>query len=145
MKTIEFIKFFGNEGLRVYKFDNGIIVQNRYCKNIITINDDEDITIDISSFTFDTQIRYYEVIFKYLSTPIEERKEEKKYKLQQKGVSKRLLIWLKELGEYTTGVYPYENENVKTDFTQEEIDTMPECYTHPAVWEQVPVGGKLND
>lgn len=146
MKTSEFIKYFKDKGYKVYKGDVIISVEDENRNDIFDISENNNINtyhIAFDNLSFSKQQEYYKVIFEYLMTPIEEREEEKKYKLQQKGVSKRLLIWLKELGEYTTGVYPYENENVKTDFTQEEIDEMPECYTHPAVWEQVEVGEEV--
>ena len=137
MKTNDFIKYFKNEGLRVYEFDNGILVQNGCHENLIQLKNDKDITIDINRFPFDTQTRYYAVIFKYLSTPPEEREEEKKYQLRQIGVHDRYLIWLSELEFWTTG--SSYHDDIKTVFTQSEIDNMPECYTHPAVWEQVRV------
>lgn len=65
------------------------------------------------------------------------REEEKKYKLQQKGVANRYLIWIPEIDKFTTGNSQYVN--VESVFTQEEIDNLPECYTHPAVWEQIEV------
>src|SRR5699024_5382580 len=139
MKTSEFIEYFEDKGLRVFNFEDGrIVVQNNYSNTLISLTDREFV-VAVGYFPFDKQQEYYKVILEYLMTPLEEREEEKKYKLQQKGVSKRFLIWLKELGKYTIGVFPYENENVKTDFTQSEIDEMPECYTHPAVWEQIEV------
>ena len=65
------------------------------------------------------------------------KKEEEKFKLKQKGVSGKYLIWLSELEEFTTGNPSYPN--LKGIFTQSEIDDMPECYTHPAVWEKIKV------
>ena len=145
MKTSEFIKYFEDKGYKIM-FDD-------YCdKSVLFINENHEVLlcvlkgdrIDTDYCAFNDldqskKQKYYQVIFEYLMTPPEEREEEKKYKLQQKGVSKKYLIWLNELSEYTTGIYPYKNENVKTVFTQEEIDNMPECYKHPAVWEQIEV------
>ena len=70
-------------------------------------------------------------------TDLEDREEEEKFKLKQKGVSEKYLIWLSELEEFTTGNPSYPN--VEGIFTQSEIDEMPECYTHPAVWEKIKV------
>ena len=139
MKTSEFIKYFEDKGHRVFRNDFFLSVVDEKDFIFIDIRHGINLDVDYSStdLTFSEQQEYYKVIFEYLMTPIEEREEEKKYKLQQKGVAKRDLIWLKELCEYTTGKYPYENENVKTVFTQSEIDELPECYTHPAVWEQI--------
>lgn len=63
--------------------------------------------------------------------------EEKKYQLRQIGVHDRYLIWVPELEFWTTG--SSYHDDIKTVFTQSEIDNMPECYTHPAVWEQIEV------
>ena|SRR5699024_8610765 len=141
MKTSEFIEYFEDKGHRIFRNDFYLSVVDEKDFIFIDIEFDMDITVYFSEtdLTFSEQQEYYKVIFEYLMTPLEEREEEKKYKLQQKGVAKRDLIWLKELCEYTTGKYPYENENVKTVFAQSEIDNMPECYTHPAVWEKIEV------
>ena len=146
MKTSEFIKYFEDEGYKAYSKELDIDFLNRSFigvkdenRRIILIDTSDSIETYFSDLPFSKQQEYYKVIFEYLMTPPEEREEEKKYKLQQKGVAKRNLIWLKELCEYTTGKYPYENENVKTVFTQSEIDELPECYTHPAVWKQIEV------
>ena len=70
-------------------------------------------------------------------TPIEDREEEEKFKLKQRGISGKYLIWIPEMDRFTTGSSPFSN--VEGVFTQSEIDEMPECYTHPAVWEKVRV------
>lgn len=143
MKTSEFIEYFQNEFCYVKEFSDGIFVTDIDELDLFYLCKDKNsfstIKFGFESLDFSKQQEYYKVIFEYLMTPLEEREEEKKYKLQQKGVAKRYLIYLNELSEYTTGTYPYENENVKTVFTQEEIDNMPECYTHPVVWEQIEV------
>lgn len=70
-------------------------------------------------------------------TPPKDREEEEKFKLKQKGISGKYLIWIPELDKFTTGSSPFSN--VEGIFTQSEIDSMPECYTHPAVWEKIKV------
>ena len=65
------------------------------------------------------------------------KKEEEKFKLKQKGISGKYLIWIPELDRFTTGSSRFSN--VEGIFTQSEIDDMPECYTHPAVWEKIKV------
>lgn len=143
MKTREFIEYFQNEFCYVKEFSDGIFITDIDDLDLFYLDRNKNsfttIKFGFEMLDFSKQQEYYKVIFKYLMTPPEEREDEKKYYLKQKGVAKRDLIWLKELCEYTTGTYPYENENVKTVFTQEEIDNMPECYTHPVVWEQIEV------
>ena len=70
-------------------------------------------------------------------TDLEDREEEEKFKLKQKGITGKYLIWIPELDKFTTGSSPFSN--VEGVFTQSEIDDMPECYTHPAVWEKIKV------
>ena len=143
MKTSEFIEYFQSEFCYVKELSNRIIVTDIDDLDLFYLDRNKNsfttIKFGFEMLDFSKQQEYYKVIFEYLMTPPEEREEEKKYYLKQKGVAKKYLIYLNELSEYTTGVYPYENENVKTDFTQEEIDNLPECYTHPAVWEQIEV------
>lgn len=93
--------------------------------------------IAFDNLPFSKQQKYYKVIFEYLMTPLEEREEEKKYQLRQIGVHDRYLIWLSELEFWTTG--SSYHDDIKTVFTQSEIDEMPEYYKHPAVWEQIEV------
>ena len=71
-------------------------------------------------------------------TDLGDREEDEKFKLKQKGISGKYLIWIPELDRFTTGSSPFSN--VEGIFSQTEIDNMPECYTHPAVWEKIKVG-----
>ena len=71
---------------------------------------------------------------------MKERKEEKKYYLKQIGIENNhsFLNYDSSICEYST----YDKKEFgpyQTQFTQSEIDKMPECYTHPAVWEQIEV------
>ena len=64
----------------------------------------------------------------------------KKYYLRQIGINEYDNFL--NLEYETQSYYVSSNEefyDYKTKFTQSEIDEMPECYTHPAVWEQVEV------
>src|SRR5699024_9240507 len=137
MKTSEFIKYFRDEDQYAYKFSNSLLVQDEDDYTLIDLCDDVGIDINIGHLPFSKQQEYYKVIFEYLMTPIEEREEEKKYQLRQIGVHDRYLIWLSELEFWTTG--SSYHDDIKTVFTQSEIDEMPECYTHPAVWERIEV------
>src|SRR5699024_1177508 len=139
MKTSEFIKYFEDEGYRVYQDDTFLSVTDEKDFIFINIRHGIDLVVDFTStdLTFSEQQEYYKVIFEYLMTPLEEREEEEKYKLKQKGVSNKYLLWIPEVDKFTTGNSQYVN--VESVFTQSEIDELPEYYKHPAVWEQIEV------
>ena len=154
MKTSEFIKFFEDEGLIVDMiesdsyFEKGIYICDDTNEQLMDILENNTVGTDTPAFVklpFEKQQEYYKVIFEYLMTPIEEREEEKRYYLRQKGIgSWSFLNFNIDLQEYIVASNK-DDYIYKTQFTQSEIDELPECYTHPAVWEQVPVGRKLND
>lgn len=145
MKTSEFIKFFEDEGLEVV-FDvysmNGFSVLN--LKNdyepLFDITENNSVDTDYIAFNnlpFSKQQEYYKVIFEYLMTPPEEREEEKKYYLRQMGVGSWGFLNFNINSQEYSVANKQDDYTYKTQFTQSEIDEMPECYTHPAVWEQV--------
>lgn len=144
MKTSELIKYFEDEGYIVYKSKTIITVEDENSNDIFHISETNSIATDYVAFDnlpFEKQQEYYKVIFDYLMAPIEEREEEKKYYLRHKGFLDGNNILTLEIGEqnyYTSDVTEY-TDIIKTQFTQSEIDNMSECYTHPAVWEQVEV------
>lgn len=143
MKTSEFIKFFEDEGFKVHKGNVIISVDDKNGNELFDISEKNSVDTDYIAFDnlpFEKQQEYYKVIFEYLMTPIEERKEDKKYYLKQIGLSdfRSFLNYGNSSKTYTVESAE-ESDIFKTQFTQEEIDNMPECYTHPAVWEQVPV------
>lgn len=81
-----------------------------------------------------------DIVAEYLNTPVKEREEEKRYYLKQIGIENNhsFLNYDSSICEYLT----YDKKEFgtyQTQFTQSEIDEMPECYTHPAVWEQIEV------
>ena len=85
----------------------------------------------------DRKLRLLDLLIEYAKTPIEDRKEVEKFKLKQKGVSEKYLMWMPALNRYITSSKPFSN--AEFIFTQSEINDMPECYTHPAVWEKIKV------
>ena len=134
MKTSEFI-----EKLDEHK-DKVLKVYQEYDEFETTIKTDQ---FSITYRNDEEPNGILDIIAEYLNTPVEEREDEKKYKLKQKGVSNRYLIWIPEIDKFTTGNSQYVN--VESVFTQEEIDNLPECYTHPAVWEQIEVESEENE
>lgn len=69
-------------------------------------------------------------------TPPEERKDEKKYYLRQIGIGSWSFLNFDINSQEYIVAGKKDDYTYKTQFTQSEIDNMPECYTHPAVWEQ---------
>lgn len=143
MKTSEFIKYFEDEGYKVYKGNVITSVEDKNRNELFDISVSNNVDTYCGAFDnlpFEKQQEYYKVIFEYLSTPIEERKEEKKYYLKLKGLERPYNIL--NFNERTQSYRILTDDKYfgyKTQFTQSEIDDMPECYTHPAVWEQIEV------
>ena len=141
MKTSEFIEYFEDEGFKVIRGVFFLSVVDEKDFIFIDIRHGINLDVDYSStdLTFSERQEYYKVIFEYLMTPIKEREDEKKCYLRHKGFSDRYLTYDLETDKYYINL-GIENDyygNIKSKFTQSEIDNMPECYTHPAVWEQV--------
>ena len=134
MKTSEFI-----EKLDEHR-DEILNVENIF-------SDDELYLTSIKTNQFNITFYYDEepngildIIAEYLNTPVEEREEEKRYYLKLKGFKEPYNTL--NFGERTQSYFISEDDNIsgfKNQFTQSEIDEMPEYYTHPAVWEQIEV------
>src|SRR5699024_3796180 len=102
MKTSEFIKYFEDEGYRVYQDDTFLSVIDEKDFIFINIRHGIDLVVDFTStdLTFSEQQEYYKAIFEYLMTPLEEREEEKKYYLKKKGVSNKYMLWISEIDKF---------------------------------------------
>ena len=144
MKTNEFIEYFQSEFYYVKEYSNGIFVTDIDNSDLFYLDRNKNsfntIKFGFESLDFSKQQEYYKVIFEYLMTPPEEREEEKKYYLKLKGFKEPYNTL--NFGERTQNYFISEDDNIsgfKNQFTQSEIDEMPECYTHPAVWEQIEV------
>ena len=146
MKTNEFIKYFEDEGYETMfdaYCDKGVLFLNENYEVLLHVLKGDRIDTDYSAFNdldYSKKQEYYKVIFDYLMTPPEEREEEKKYYLKQIGIedSHSFLTYDSSIRGYST-YDKREFGTYQTQFTQSEIDEMPECYKHPAVWEQVEV------
>ena len=142
MKTSEFIKYFEDKGHRVFRNDFFLSVVDEKDFIFIDIRHGINLDVDYSStdLTFSERQEYYKVIFEYLMTPIEEREEEKNYYLKQKGVEDNhaFLNYNRFDDRYFTNNKKEHGQYI-TQFTQSEIDNLPEYYKHPAVWEQIEV------
>ena len=73
-------------------------------------------------------------------TPHEDRvEEEEKYYLRQIGFGSWSFLNFNINSQEYIVAGKKDDYTYKTQFTQSEIDEMPECYTHPAVWEKIKV------
>ena len=140
MKTSEFIKYFNTKGYIAFNHYGDIVFEDPRGNEVLEIDSENNVYTAFYDLPFSKQQEYYKVIFEYLMTPPEEREEEKKFYLRQIGINEYDNFL--NLEYETQSYYVSSNEefyDYKTKFTQSEIDELPECYKHPAVWEQVPV------
>ena len=144
MKTKQLIKEVKSMG-----FD---VVESHY---LLTILDDNETLIGAVSkeefaglvtnypgfyrLDYNSKIRLLNLLSKYAKTPIEDREEEEKYYLRQKGIGSWSFLNFNITSQEYTVSGKKDDYTYKTQFTQSEIDSMPECYTHPAVWEKIKV------
>ena len=146
MKTSEFIEKIEILGFYIKDFDSNLKITNS--KSCIYVADVSKsvfgmISTNYQGFTLlDNGRKLYllDILIKYATTPPEEREEEKEYYLKLKGLKEPYNIL--NFGERTQNYFINTDDNIfgfKNQFTQSEIDNMPECYTHPAVWEQIEV------
>lgn len=141
MKTSEFI-----EKLDEHR-DEILNVENIF-------SDDELYLTSIKTNQFNITFYYdkepngiLDIIAEYLKTPVSERKEEKRYYLKIKGFSSEEETYLCAYDFWSDWILIDKDELKHGDefyfkFTQKQIDEMPECYTHPAVWEKIKVGSE---
>src|SRR5699024_9556145 len=151
MKTREFIKYFENEGYETMfddYCDKSVLFINENHELLLCVSEGDRIDTDYCAFNDLDQSKkqkYYQVIFEYLMTPPEEREEEKKYYLKLKGFSNEEETYLCAHNFWSDEWLLIDKDSLNHGdeysfkFTQSEIDELPECYTHPAVWEQVRV------
>ena len=131
MKTSEFIK-------KLDKHKGKFLIENIFSDDELYLTSIKTNQFNITFYHDAEPDGIIDIIAEYLNTPVSEREEEKKYYLKQIGIENNhsFLNYDSSICEYSTydkrefGVY-------KTQFTQSEIDNLPECYKHPAVWEQI--------
>lgn len=140
MKTNQFIKEIKSMGFKIKKIKDYFVVidANGFCVSEISEEYFGVFSTDYVGFHIlgdNTKLQLLDLLIEYAKTPIEDREEEEKFKLKQKGVSEKYLMWMPASNHYVTSSKPFS----KFIFTQSEIDRMPECYKHPAVWEKIKV------
>lgn len=132
MKTSEFIKKLDEHRDEILNIENIFSEEELYLTSIKTNQ------FNITFYHDKEPNEIFDIIAEYLNTPVRERKEEKKYYLKLKAFSTGdiFLNFRPSNGNFFMSD-KLEIGCIKTQFTQKEIDEMPEYYTHPAVWEQV--------
>ena len=138
MEKSEFIK-------KLDKHKGKFLIENIFSDDELYLTSIKTNQFNITFYHDEEPSGIIDIIAEYLNTPVNEREDEKKYYLKQIGIENNhsFLNYDSSICEYSTydkrefGVY-------KTQFTQSEIDNLPECYKHPAVWEQVPVKERDN-
>ena len=141
MKYSDFVELMEDKGFNVEVGISNVIVRSEV-GIVSSISKEKSYSFRTQYISFndlDDDLRRYitQVAMELSFTELKDREEEEKFKLKQKGISGKYLIWIPELDKFTTGSSPFPN--VEGVFTQSEIERMPECYTHPAVWEKIKV------
>lgn len=131
MKTSEFIE-------ELDKHKGKFLIENIFSDDEIYLTSIKTNQFNIIFYHDEEPNGIIDIIAEYLNTPVSEREEEKKYYLKLKAFS---------TGDIFLNFRPFNGNFfmsdkleigcIKTQFTQSEIDNMPEYYTHPAVWEQI--------
>ena len=133
MKTSEFIE-------KLDKHKGKFLIENIFSDDELYLTSIKTNQFNITFYYDEEPNEIIDIIAEYLNTPVSEREEEKKYYLKQIGIENNhsFLNYDSSICEYST-YDKREFGTYQTQFTQEEIDEMPECYTHPAVWEKIKV------
>ena len=133
MKTSEFIE-------KLDKHKGKFLIENIFSDDELYLTSIKTNQFNITFYYDEEPNEIIDIIAEYLKTPVKERKEEKKYYLKQIGIENNhsFLNYDSSICEYST-YDKREFGTYQTQFTQSEIDNMPEYYTHPAVWEQIEV------
>ena len=152
MKYSEFKKLMEDKGLIVDRVQEGgnlrVRILDSYWKTLAIVD-----RRNANSYSIFSSRDYPEKLVRFVAqkcmelafTDLEDREEEEKYYLRQKGVGSWsfLNFNIDTQGYIVAG--KKVNYTYKTQFTQSEIDSMPECYTHPAVWEKIKVDNSKDE
>ena len=140
MKTNEFIEYFEDEGYETMfddYCDKSVLFINENHELLLCVSEGDRIDTDYCAFNdLDSSKKqeYYKVIFEYLMTPLEEREDEKKFYLRQKGMEDyNAFLNYERFGDRYFTDNKKEHGQYINQFTQSEIDELPEYYKHPAV------------
>ena len=132
MKTKEFIKRVEELGFGVKVYDSQIrILANDFIISVVYIGREYMInTYKPVSLAFRNEDELFDLIIKYAKTPVEDRKEEKKFYLRHRWLKPRPID--KNYLNHWIGTNKYwldynnETENIQTQFNLKEIDEIKE-------------------
>ena len=133
MKTKEFCAKVEELGFRTTHVNAYIYIENRMVDTCAMVNEYNcyEVNTDIGDFyelKEETKKELFELLVGYSSTPIEERKEEKKYYLKHKWMNFKRERYLKCIGgEYCLHDAEQPTKH-KVQFTQIEIDKIKEKF-----------------
>lgn len=145
MKTSEFKKYFEDEGYYVSDLSNGLRFENED-SFLLFINTKLNVLntsfLGFEALPLHKKQEYYKIICDYLTTPPEEREDEKRYYLRLKGIFGGGIylcaydFW-SEWGLIDKGSLTHSDEYY-FKFTQEDIDNLPKVIKSHN-WEYVEV------
>ena len=144
MKYSEFKKLMEDKGFYVDNNIYDVLVYDKDELTISTVSKSETLSLCTDYVYFKElgeDLRRYiaQAAMELACTELKDREEDEKYYLRQKGIgSWSFLNFHIYLQEYIVAGKK-DDYTYKTQFTQSEIERMPECYTHPAVWEKIKV------
>ena len=136
MKTKEFIKKVEELGFRTTHINGYMYIENRMCDTCAIVNKYNcyEFNTDMKDFyelKEETKKQLFELLVEYSHTPIEKRKEEKKYYLKHKfltnGNSERYLNYIFNCSEWILD----DNtmcDDFKTQFTEQEIEEIKQKF-----------------
>ena len=132
MKTSEFIE-------KLDKHKRKFLMENIYSDDELYLTSIKTNQFNITFYHDIEPSGIIDIIAEYLNTPVNEREDKKKYYLRHKGFFNKYLTYDLEMDKYYINFGRKNNYygEIKSIFTQSEIDDLPECYKHPAVWEQI--------
>ena len=148
MKTNEFIREMQSLGYETTNLKRGIVVNddNGFFLAYVSKEEFGVFSTDFPGFSvldnYD-RLQLLDSLVMYAKTPVSEREEEKKYYLKIKFSSEKE-TYLCAYDFWSDWKLIDKDELKHGDefyfkYTQKQIDNMPECYKHPAVWKQIEV------
>ena len=144
MKYSEFEELMENAGYKVH--DNGLEITVRMSDDSVVSYVEKDTIgvvdldwLDYAELPVKTRKFIADKCMELSFTPSKDREDEGKYYLRQMGIGSWSFLNFNVNSQEYAVAGKKDDYTYKTQFTQSEIDDMPECYTHPAVWEKIKV------
>ena len=145
MKYSEFEELMENAGYKVH--DNGLEITVRMSDDSVVSYVEKDTIgvvdldwLDYAELPIEARKFVADICMELSFTPHEDREEEEeKYYLRQIGFGSWSFLNFNINSQEYIVAGKNDDYMYKTQFTQSEIEELPECYTHPAVWEKIKV------